>query len=96
MPNKAYPLPTVEHLYQNHMMDSLRWNFLRPRADDITVATTYKAGTTWMQAIVANLIFGGAELPGSLHELSPWIENRIFPLELPQAARGRYHRRHHL
>jgi aryl sulfotransferase len=81
MPNQAHPFPTVEHLYQNHMLDSLRWNFFTPRADDIVVATTYKAGTTWMQAIVANLIFGGV-LPGSLHDLSPWIEQRLFPLEL--------------
>lgn len=60
----------MEHLYQNHMLDSLRCNFFTPRAQDVVVTTTYKAGTTWMQAIVANLIFGG-KLPGSLHDLSP-------------------------
>src|SRR5581483_4200908 len=74
--------PIIKHLYQNYMMDSLRWDFFKPRNDDIIVTTAYKAGTTWMQAIVANLIFGGKLLPASLHELSPWLDHRIFPLEL--------------
>ena len=82
MANTNDALPTVKHLYQNYMMDALRWNFFVPRADDIVVATAYKAGTTWMQTIVANLIFGGEQLPGALHDLSPWLDQRIFPLEL--------------
>ena len=73
-------LPTVKHLYQNWAMDALRWNYFTPRADDIVVATTYKAGTTWAQTIVANLLFSG-NLPGSIADLSPWIDFRIFPLE---------------
>ena len=74
-------LPTVKHLYQNHAMDAVRWNYFKPRANDIVVATTYKAGTTWAQTIVANLIFSG-KLPGSIHDLSPWLEQRTRPLEL--------------
>jgi aryl sulfotransferase len=81
MPESADKFPAVKHLYQNWGMDSLRWNFFKPRGDDIVVATTYKAGTTWAQAIVANLIFAG-KLPASIAELSPWIEQRINPLEL--------------
>ena len=53
MSNSVEKLPAVTHPYQNHMMDSLRWNFFTPRADDIVVATSYKAGTTWVQAILA-------------------------------------------
>ena len=34
-------LPTVKHLYQNHAMDAVRWNYFKPRANDIVVATTY-------------------------------------------------------
>jgi len=82
MVNVSEKLPVVKHLYQNYMMDTLRWNFLTPRADDVVVATTYKAGTTWVQTIVANLIFGGKKLPGSLHDLAPWLDQRLFPLEL--------------
>ena len=81
MPSSKNTLPTVEHLYQNFSMDALRWNYFTPRADDIVVATTYKAGTTWAQTIVANLVFAG-KLPGSIPDLSPWIDQRIFPLEL--------------
>jgi len=64
MVNVSEKLPVVKHLYQNYMMDTLRWNFLTPRADDVVVATTYKAGTTWVQTIVANLIFGSRNSRG--------------------------------
>ena len=53
----AGSLPRVEHIYQNHFLDSTRWDHLRPRDDDIVVATPYKSGTTWMQSIVLHLIF---------------------------------------
>jgi aryl sulfotransferase len=86
MANASERLPQVTHLYQNPMMDSLRWNFFSPRAGDIVVATSYKAGTTWVQAMVGNLIFPGQQLPGSIHELSPWLENRLVPLELVLTA----------
>ncbi len=82
MASVSEKLPVVEHVYQNHLMDALRWNFFTPRADDIVVATTYKAGTTWVQTIVANLLFGGNKLAASLHDMAPWLEQRLFPLEL--------------
>src|SRR5712692_8779721 len=59
MPNASEKLPEVKHSYQNHWMDSLRWNFFSPRADDIVVATSIRAGTTWVLAIVGNLISSG-------------------------------------
>jgi aryl sulfotransferase len=31
---------------------------------------------------VANLLFAGEQLPGSLHDLAPWLDQRLFPLEL--------------
>jgi aryl sulfotransferase len=75
-------LPVIKHLYQNHVLDSTRWNFVRLRDDDIIVTTSYKAGTTWMQAIVGNLIFSGQEPPAPISELSPFLEFRPAPLEL--------------
>jgi aryl sulfotransferase len=78
----AHELPVRSHVYQNHHFDSLRWNFVTLRDDDIVVVTSYKAGTTWMQGIVANLIFSGLELPASLFDLSPWVDLRVAPLEL--------------
>jgi hypothetical protein len=32
-------LPEIKHLYQHWMMDAVRWNFFKPRVDDIVVAT---------------------------------------------------------
>jgi len=50
-------LPEVTRIYQNHTFDSMRWQKFVPRDDDIVISTSYKSGTTWMQNIVANLVF---------------------------------------
>jgi aryl sulfotransferase len=73
-------LPARTRIYQNWVLDSTRWNYLSHRADDIVITTSYKAGTTWMQAIVGNLIFGG-EPPAAVSDLSPFLEARMAPLE---------------
>jgi aryl sulfotransferase len=80
--DRSLDLPAVRHVYQNWAMDALRWNFFTPRADDIVVATAIKAGTTWVQEIVRNLIFSGKNLAIALDEISPWIDIRNYPLEL--------------
>ena len=65
------------------------WNSLRssPLASSdsrthIVIATSYKAGTTWMQSIVANLLFRGNDFPAPVGEMSPWLDMRLTPLEL--------------
>lgn len=75
-------LPRREHVYQNHHMDSTRWNWFTPRSDDIVIATSYKAGTTFTQTIVGNLLFPDGDLPGPASFISPWLDQRVFPLEL--------------
>ncbi|TDI58366.1 MAG: sulfotransferase domain-containing protein [Alphaproteobacteria bacterium] len=75
-------LPKVEHIYQNHHMDTTRWNYFTPRDDDIIIATSYKAGTTFTQTIVGNLLFPNDDLPGPASFISPWLDMRVFPLEL--------------
>jgi aryl sulfotransferase len=77
----APELPVRTHVYQNHHLDSSRWDSVALRNDDIVIATSYKSGTSWMQGIVANLVFCGRELPGFALELSPWIDVRVVPLE---------------
>jgi aryl sulfotransferase len=74
-------LPEVIHTYQNHHLDSTRWRLYRPREDDIVISTAYKSGTTWMQAIVLNLIFLGREAPLPLNKVSPWLDVRWRPVE---------------
>lgn len=70
---KSDPLPVVVRRYQNHMLDSTLWDAYHPRPDDIVISTSYKSGTTWMQGIVGQLIFGEQEVPpGS----SPWLDAR--------------------
>lgn len=75
-------LPTHEHVYQNHHLDSTRWNWFEPRPGDIVIATSYKAGTTLMQTIVGNLLFPKGDLPGPASFISPWLDFRPIPLEM--------------
>ncbi len=72
--------PSRLHVYQNHTIDSTRWDGYEMREDDIVIATPYKCGTTWMQYIVYNLIFMCEEgvSPG---DKSPWIGFRPASLE---------------
>jgi aryl sulfotransferase len=72
--------PVIEHIYQNHSLDSTRWNHFAPRHDDIIVATPYKSGTTWMQTIVLHLIFQDLQAH-AVDEFSPWLDSRLSPLD---------------
>jgi aryl sulfotransferase len=77
--------PKVRHIYQNHHLDTTRWNGFEPRVGDIVVSTSYKAGTTLMQTIVANLLFSNGDLPGPVTSFMPWLDMRVTPLD-PVAA----------
>ncbi|MBP1153010.1 MULTISPECIES: sulfotransferase domain-containing protein [Methylocaldum] len=62
----------------NHHFDSTIWNDFAFRDDDIVVATYGKSGTTWMQQIVGQLLFGGD--PGiEVATMSPWLDLRVPP-----------------
>ena len=61
------------HIFQNHSLDSPRWDHYRPRDDDIVISSSYKSGTTWMQGIVLNLIHPGKDSP-RIDDVSPWFE----------------------
>lgn len=74
----AWPVKTHEML--NHHIDSTVWNDFIFRNDDIIIATYGKSGTSWMQQIVAQLIFQGSE-GLQIHDLSPWIDMRLPPRE---------------
>lgn len=87
----AWPQKTRE--LHNHHFDSTIWNDFRFRDDDIVIATYAKAGTTWVQQIVSQLLFNGEE-GLEVAEMSPWMDLRVPPkhVKLP-AVEAQPHRR---
>ncbi|MBT8139250.1 MAG: sulfotransferase domain-containing protein [Gammaproteobacteria bacterium] len=85
--------PTKKREIQNHHFDSTIWNDFEFRSDDIIISTYAKSGTTWMQQIIAQLLFDArADLP--VAEMSPWLDLRVPPkaIKLP-AVEAQTHRR---
>jgi aryl sulfotransferase len=72
--------PQKRRELQHRVVDSTIWNQVAFRDDDVVIATYAKAGTTWMQQIVAQLIFDGAE-DIDVPKLSPWLDMRAKPDE---------------
>jgi len=87
----AWPRKTRE--LHNHHFDSTIWNDFAFRDDDIVIATYAKSGTTWMQQIISQLLFAGAE-GLEVAEMSPWLDLRVPPKDakLP-AVEAQTHRR---
>lgn len=86
--------PSRTRAYNNHHMNSARWDRYVPRADDVVIATSYKSGTTWMQTIVANLIFENGAIPAPVLALSPWFEMNLLPFdEVIEGLESQAHRR---
>lgn len=78
-PNSIWPVKVRE--FQNHHFDSTIWNDFVFREDDIVIATYAKSGTTWVQQIVSQLLFNGAE-GLEVAEMSPWVDLRVPPKEV--------------
>lgn len=66
---------------QNHHFDSTIWNEFKFRNNDIIIATYAKSGTTWMQQIIAQLLFNGED-DLEVAEMSPWMDLRVPPREV--------------
>lgn len=77
-----YPQKVREH--QHHLLDSSIWNGFVFRDNDIIIGTYSKSGTTWMQQIVAQLLWKGAE-DVNIAEISPWLDCR-FPSQAERLA----------
>jgi len=87
----AWPVKRRE--LHNHHFDSTMWNGFAFRDDDIVIGTYAKSGTTWVQQIVAQLLFGGAD-DLEVAEMSPWIDLRVPPREIKlPAVEAQAHRR---
>jgi len=77
--------PRKQRDLHNHHFDSTIWNDFRFRDDDIIIATYAKSGTTWMQQIVAQLMYNGdPEL--AVAEMSPWLDLRVPPKDVKLPA----------
>ena len=88
----AWPKKTGE-LYHNHF-DSTIWNDFSFRDDDIIISTYAKSGTTWVQQILAQLIFNGAT-GLNVAEMSPWVDFRLPPKDVKfEAIEAQTHRRY--
>lgn len=87
-------MPARTRIYKNFIFDSERWDHFSPRAGDVIVCTSYKAGTTWTQMICALLIHQRADLPARLSDLSPWLDMRVEAIEdIIKNFEGQNHRR---
>jgi aryl sulfotransferase len=73
--------PTKQRELHNHHFDSTIWNDLSFRDDDIIIGTYAKSGTTWMQQIIAQLLFDG-DPNLEVAEMSPWLDLRVPPKEV--------------
>ncbi len=76
-------LPTVTRVYQNHHLDSTRWDLYEPRPGDIIVTTSYKCGTTWTQQILLHLLHGHEDPMPDTHAKSPWVDARFQGIDRP-------------
>lgn len=77
----------------NHHFDSTVWNDFPFRNDDIIIASYAKSGTTWLQQIVSQLIFQGAENV-AVSDLSPWLDLRVPPADVKRSLlEAQTHRR---
>lgn len=85
--------PRKRRELHNHHLDSMVWNDLSFRDDDIIIATYAKAGTTWMQQILGQLLFDG-DPDLAVAEMSPWLDLRVPPKQekLPRVE-AQAHRR---
>jgi aryl sulfotransferase len=74
-------LPRKTREIHNHHFDSTIWNDLKFRDDDIVISTYAKSGTTWMQQIIAQMIFAG-DPNLEVADMSPWLDLRVPPKEV--------------
>lgn len=72
--------------------NSTHWDGFALRPDDIVIATYAKSGTTWMQQIVSQLIFDGAE-GLDVQGMSKWVDAYARPPEDLALLAAQKHRR---
>lgn len=66
--------------YRSVVADSVRWEGFPFRDGDIVISTPPKCGTTWMQRLVALLVFDTVDLRAPVSKISPWLDMQLAPL----------------
>jgi aryl sulfotransferase len=83
-----------QKIYRSALMDGTRWASYNHRPGDIFVCASPKCGTTWMQTIVASLLWPDGDFPDAVIEIGPWFDGRIFDFdELMARLEAQSHRR---
>ncbi|TVS16172.1 MAG: sulfotransferase domain-containing protein [Gammaproteobacteria bacterium] len=70
----------VTRTYQNHTIDSTRWDGFEPRAGDVIVSTSYTSSTTWTLGILYQLMAMKENMQP--RPMDYWLDARMFPVEL--------------
>lgn len=70
--------PSKKREVQQGVLNSRVWDDFHFRPDDVIIATWQKSGTTWVQQIVSQLIFLGAE-DVNPQDKSPWLDFILTP-----------------
>ena len=86
-------MPALTRVYQNHHTDSLHWDALTPRDDDIVIATPTKAGTTWTQTIVGYLLFPDDDSSSPILSRSSWVDQAFSSEDLVAKLEAQQHQR---
>ena len=85
--------PEKKRELHNHHFDSTVWNDFVFRDDDVVIANYSKGGSTWMQQILAQLVFEGAD-DVKLADVTWWVDMRVPPKEVKLARlEAQQHRR---
>ena len=71
------PEGSLVHLFSNEQSLKYLYEDFVPRDDDIFICTYAKSGTTWMQQMIYQLVYGPTEDFEDITEKSPWLETRI-------------------
>jgi aryl sulfotransferase len=83
-----------QKIYRSALMDGTRWASYNHRPGDIFVCASPKCGTTWMQTIVASLLWPDGNVPDAVMEMGPWFDGRIYDFdELMARLEAQSHRR---
>ena len=77
--SQNYPVKIRE--FHNHHFDSTIWNDFKFRDDDIIISTYAKSGTTWMQQMIGQMLFG-PDSEMAVADMSPWLDLRVPPKEV--------------